>query len=93
VAHQTIRTFIFWGLPRRRQPKLNALQRASTVVIQKSLREGFGLTVAEVLWKKKPDTLSSFASRSGLGEQGHKHVREQFLIMANLKRYLTLFTC
>jgi trehalose synthase len=26
-----------------------------------------------------------------LGEQGHEHVREQFLITANLKRYLTLF--
>jgi len=30
------------------------LQRASTVVLQKSLREGFGLTVAEALWKAKP---------------------------------------
>ncbi|PYV30166.1 MAG: glycosyl transferase family 1 [Acidobacteria bacterium] len=34
--------------------EINALQRASTIVIQKSLREGFGLTVAEALWKKKP---------------------------------------
>src|SRR5262249_31220630 len=34
--------------------EINALQRASTVVIQKSLREGFGLTVAEALWKGKP---------------------------------------
>ncbi|MFW9917460.1 MAG: glycosyltransferase, partial [Candidatus Thorarchaeota archaeon] len=33
---------------------INALQRAATVVIQKSLREGFGLTVTEALWKKKP---------------------------------------
>jgi trehalose synthase len=33
---------------------INALQRASTVVLQKSLREGFGLTVAEALWKRKP---------------------------------------
>ena len=28
--------------------------RASTVVLQKSIREGFGLTVSEALWKKKP---------------------------------------
>ncbi len=34
--------------------EVNALQRASTVIIQKSLKEGFGLTVSEALWKAKP---------------------------------------
>jgi trehalose synthase len=34
--------------------EINALQRASTVVVQKSHREGFGLTVTEALWKAKP---------------------------------------
>jgi len=34
--------------------EINALQRASTIVLQKSLREGFGLTVTEALWKGKP---------------------------------------
>jgi len=34
--------------------EVNALQRASTVIIQKSIREGFGLTVTEALWKAKP---------------------------------------
>jgi trehalose synthase len=34
--------------------EINALVRGSTVVIQKSIREGFGLTVSEALWKKKP---------------------------------------
>jgi trehalose synthase len=33
---------------------INALQSAATVVVQKSLREGFGLTVAEAMWKGKP---------------------------------------
>ncbi len=33
---------------------INALQRASTVILQKSKKEGFGLTVAEALWKGKP---------------------------------------
>ena len=33
---------------------INALQRASTVLVQKSLKEGFGLTVSEALWKAKP---------------------------------------
>lgn len=34
--------------------EVNAIQRSSDVVLQKSKREGFGLTVAEALWKKKP---------------------------------------
>jgi trehalose synthase len=34
--------------------EINALQRASAVIIQKSLKEGFGLTVTEGLWKGKP---------------------------------------
>jgi len=33
--------------------EINALVRGSTVIIQKSIREGFGLTVSEALWKKK----------------------------------------
>ena len=33
---------------------INALQRAADVVLQKSLREGFGLTVSEAMWKGKP---------------------------------------
>ncbi|MBP1730694.1 MAG: glycosyltransferase, partial [Deltaproteobacteria bacterium] len=32
---------------------INALQRAAHVVLQKSLKEGFGLTVAEAMWKGK----------------------------------------
>jgi trehalose synthase len=33
---------------------VNALQRLSHVIVQKSLREGFGITVSEALWKKTP---------------------------------------
>jgi trehalose synthase len=33
---------------------VNAIQRRSDVVVQKSLAEGFGLTVAEAMWKSKP---------------------------------------
>ncbi len=33
---------------------VNALQRHATVVVQKSLAEGFGLTVAEAMWKRRP---------------------------------------
>jgi trehalose synthase len=32
---------------------INALQRRSTVVVQKSLREGFALTISEALWKRR----------------------------------------
>jgi trehalose synthase len=97
--------------------EINALQRASTVIVQKSLREGFGLTVTEALWKKKPVVasavggipaqvihkhtgllvhsiqgtayqirflLSNPALAQKLGEQGHDHVREHFLITSNV---------
>jgi trehalose synthase len=37
-----------------RDREVNAFQRSATVVIQKSLREGFGLVVAEALWKNIP---------------------------------------
>ena len=33
---------------------VNALQRRADVVVQKSLREGFGLTVSEAMWKSQP---------------------------------------
>lgn len=39
--------------------EVNALQRISTVILQKSLKEGFGLTVAEALWKGKPVVASN----------------------------------
>ncbi|MDP2363872.1 MAG: glycosyltransferase [Ignavibacteria bacterium] len=33
---------------------VNAIQVASDVILQKSIREGFGLTIAEAMWKEKP---------------------------------------
>src|SRR5579863_6882066 len=104
--------------------EINALQRASTLVVQKSLREGFGLTVTEALWKGKPTiggavggipnqiihkhtgllvhsiegcayqiryllTHLDFARR--LGENGREHVKENFLMTTNVKRWLLLF--
>ena len=33
---------------------VNALQRHASVVVQKSLQEGFGLTVTEAMWKGRP---------------------------------------
>src|SRR5580704_1347331 len=111
-------------LPAAAPLEVNALQRASTIVIQKSLREGFGLTVSEALWKKKPVVASAVGGiplqvihkqtgmlahsvegtayqiryllshpdiATKLGESGHQHVKENFLITQKLKRYLTLF--
>jgi len=37
----------------------NALQRHASVVVQKSLREGFGLTVTEAMWKRRPVVASA----------------------------------
>jgi trehalose synthase len=104
--------------------EINALQQASTLVIQKSLKEGFGLTVTEALWKAKPTiagavggipnqiihkltgvlvhsvegcafqiryllTHPEFAHRIGMN--GREHVRENFLITTDVKRWLLLF--
>jgi trehalose synthase len=41
-------------LPPDSDKDINALQRVATVVLQKSLKEGFGLTVSEGMWKGKP---------------------------------------
>jgi trehalose synthase len=104
--------------------EINALQRASTIVVQKSLREGFGLTVTEALWKRKPVVasgvggilrqvlhkvtgmlvhsvegcayqirylLSNPALAKRLGEAGHDHVKENFLVTHTLKNYMVLF--
>ena len=38
---------------------VNALQRHASVVVQKSLAEGFGLTVAEGMWKSRPIVASA----------------------------------
>jgi trehalose synthase len=38
---------------------INALQRHATIVVQKSLAEGFGLTVAEAMWKRRPVVASA----------------------------------
>jgi len=104
--------------------EINAIQRASTLVVQKSIREGFGLTVTEALWKGKPTiagavggipnqiihkltgvlvhsvegcafqiryllTHPEFAGR--IGVNGREHVKENFLITTNVKRWLLLF--
>lgn len=103
--------------------EINALQRASTIIVQKSIREGFGLTVTEALWKGKPTiagavggipnqiihkltgalvhsvegcayqmryllTHPDFAKQ--LGENGREHVKENFLMTTNLRRWLLL---
>ncbi|MFC1844895.1 glycosyltransferase [Thermodesulfobacteriota bacterium] len=41
-------------LPADANRTINALQRASDIILQKSIREGFGLTVSEGMWKGKP---------------------------------------
>jgi trehalose synthase len=38
---------------------VNALQRHATVIVQKSLHEGFGLTVTEAMWKGRPVVASA----------------------------------
>jgi trehalose synthase len=38
---------------------VNALQRHAAIIVQKSLREGFGLTVTEAMWKRRPVVASA----------------------------------
>ena len=49
---------------------VNALQRASTIVVQKSLAEGFGLTVAEAMWKARPVVASAVGGIQDQMEDG-----------------------
>ena len=115
---------IILNLPPWSALEINALQLASDIVIQKSIKEGFGLTVTEALWKSKPViagavggipsqvihkltgvlvhsvegcayqiryllTHPEFAAE--LGRNGREHVKENFLITTNVKRWLLLF--
>lgn len=49
---------------------VNALQRSATVVVQKSIEEGFGLTVAEAMWKARPVVASGVGGLAGQVEDG-----------------------
>jgi len=45
---------ILLNLPPDSHIEINAFQRASTIILQPSVKEGFGLTVSEGMWKGKP---------------------------------------
>jgi len=101
--------------------EINALARGSTVVMQKSIKEGFGLTVSEAMWKKKPviggavggirtqvlhgvtgflvhspegaakrlsQLLTDRSLCERLGENGHLHVKQNFLLTRHVKDYM-----
>jgi trehalose synthase len=53
---------------------VNALQRAADVVVQKSLAEGFGLTVAEAMWKSRPVVASRIGGIQDQIEDGRSGV-------------------
>jgi len=53
AAHGNPDVFVL-SMPPDSHREVNALQRAATVIVQKSLREGFGLTVTEGSWKGRP---------------------------------------
>jgi trehalose synthase len=62
--------------PEENAALVNALQRRAEVVVQKSLAEGFGLTVAEAMWKKRPVV----AGRVGGIQDQIENERSGFLI-------------
>ena len=53
---------------------VNALQRHADVVVQKSLAEGFGLTVAEAMWKQRPVVASRIGGIQDQIEDGRSGV-------------------
>ena len=104
--------------------EVNAFQRLSTVILQKSIKEGFGLTVTEGMWKKTPviggnvggiilqiddgvngflvDTIEQTAEKiiyllknpnkaKEMGEAGHLKIKNEFLLIKHVERYLDLF--
>jgi len=104
--------------------EVNAFQRVSKVILQKSIKEGFGLTVTEGMWKKKPviggnvggiklqiddgvngflvDTIEETAEKiiyilknpkkaKEIGEAGHNKIKNEFLLIKHVERYLDLF--
>jgi trehalose synthase len=50
---------------------VNALQRRADVIVQKSLAEGFGLTVAEAMWKARPVLASRVGGIQDQLRHGH----------------------
>ena len=93
-------------------------------MVQKSIKEGFGLTVTEALWKSKPVIAGAVGGiptqiihkltgvlvhsvegcayqiryllthpeyAAELGRNGREHVKENFLMTTNVKRYLLLY--
>ncbi len=53
---------------------VNALQRHAAIVVQKSLQEGFGLTVSEAMWKSRPVVASAVGGIQDQVEDGKSGV-------------------
>jgi len=65
---------ILWGQNGVSSPELNAFHQAASVVVQKSIREGFGLVVTEALWKGCPVVASDvggISTQISHGETGY----------------------
>ncbi|MFX1500803.1 MAG: glycosyltransferase [Promethearchaeota archaeon] len=104
--------------------EVNAFQQISDIILQKSIKEGFGLTVTEALWKKTPviggnvggiklqiedgvngflvNTIDETAKKilhllknprisEDMGKRGHEKVKNEFLLINHLEKYLDLF--
>ncbi|WP_338865004.1 glycosyltransferase [Myxococcus stipitatus] len=71
--------YVFTNLAGVGSMEVNAFQRAADVVIQKSVREGFGLVVSEAFWKGKP----LVAGRAGGIPMQFPEGHERYLISSN----------
>lgn len=104
--------------------EVNAFQRISDIILQKSIKEGFGMTVTEALWKETPviggnvggiklqiqngvngylvNSVEETAEKilfllknpkiaEEMGKNGHKKVKNEFLLTKHVENYLDLF--
>jgi trehalose synthase len=84
------------GLRHENALMVNALQRCSSVVVQNSIREGFGLTVTEAMWKQDPaqiadlldSTLDDLPGRAHFGRSAQRRVHDEFLVFTQARRWL-----
>jgi len=105
--------------------EVNAFQRISDIILQKSIKEGFGMTVTEALWKETPviggnvggiklqiqngvngylvNSVEEAAEKilfllknpkiaEEMGKNGHKKVKNEFLLTKHVENYLDLFS-
>ena len=98
VRHRILLVTLPLDDPDENAAMVNALQRHASVIVQKSLAEGFGLTVAEGRWKGRPvigsavrELLTDPAEADRMGHAAMAHINGNYVGDKHLLRYEKLF--